>query len=492
MGQFDDAYEFIHQFDDDKSQSDLNEDDKQIEIKKIYSKIDLRILTILSVIYFFQFLDKSLINYAGVMGIKDHLDRPSQFSDLGTILYVGYIICEPFVTIGFQKLPFGKLFGGSIVLWGVLVMLHTVCLNYSSLMAIRALLGAAESTAVTGVLICNGMWYSHKQQLSRFGIITCQVSTATFVGSLMSYGFQHVDSSQTSLDSWQIMFLLMGGITMIFGVCVLIVLPDNPMSCKFLNKQEKLLLLEHLKDNQTGVENKTFKYSQIKEYLLDKQTWLIHLLTIITMIPTGAINTFSVTIIGSLGFDSKQAALMQMPVGVSSFLAIIILMYLIVYFKDKHRTLIFIGLLLIAIVGYFMLIFSKNKIANLFAVYFGNAGTCVITLIYSWNNRNTAGYTKRLARNCFTMICIAIGCLIGPQLFKTDLGRFLPAKIALLVISFVSIPLVALLGLVSRRENIKRDNLSDKQHQDFYGQFGTDYQYKDLTDIQNINFRYGY
>lgn len=479
---FDDAYKFIHQVEE------IPEVD--CSLASIYRKIDLRILPLLSTIYFLQFLDKSLLNYAGVMGIKDHLDNPSQFSDLGTILYGGYIIFEPMITFGFQKLPFAKLFGTSIVFWGIIVTLHVVCLNYSSLMAIRFLLGGVESTAATGILICNGMWYSHDQQASRFGIITCQVGTATIIGGVLSYAFQGVVGAV--LESWQIFFLMMGLITVLFGILVLVVLPDNPMKCKFLNDGEKLILLEHLKGNQTGVENKTFKKDHVIECFCDKQTWVLILLTIVSMIPTGAINTFSVTIIGSFGFNNREAALMQMPVGISSILAIMISMYTVSYSKRHTRTIIFICLLTIGSVGYIIMITTKNRVANLIAVYCGNAGTCAITLIYSWNNRNTAGYTKRLVRNCCTMICIAIGSMIGPQLFKSDAPRYLPAKISLLCISIVSMVIVSVLAMILRQENHSRDKRTEQEKQDFYEEYGQDYQFKDLTDIQNLYFRYDY
>lgn len=483
MGQFDEAYEFIHSVEDNEKEAE------PVDIKKVYRKIDKRVLPILAGIYFLQFLDKTLINYAGVMGIKDHLDDSNQFGDLATILYAGYIIFEPFIAFGFQKLPFAKLFGTSIVLWGVVVTLHVVCLNYSSLMAVRFFLGGLESSAATGILIANGMWYRHRQQSGRFAIITSQVGLATILGGLLSFAFQHVDKETSSLEGWQIYFLLMGLITVAFGAVVLMVLPDNPMSCKFLNRDEKLALLEYLRDNQTGIENKTFKMSQLKDYLKDPHTWLLHLLTIVSMIPTGAIITFSVSIIGSFGFTAKEASLMQMPVGLSSIIAILVPMYIISYCKGNYRTILFIGLLLIAIVGYFILIFSTNRYANLFGVYFGNAGTCVITLIYSWNNRNTSGYSKRLIRNCFTMISIAVGCLIAGQVFKNG---YLTAKIILLSITAASIVLVAILGYVSRAQNLKREGFTEERHQEFYKQFGDDFEYKDLTDVQNIHFRYGY
>lgn len=484
MGEFDEAYDFIHNVSEDEK----SKEPVEVDIKKVYRKIDKRVLPILAGIYFLQFLDKTLINYAGVMGIKDHLENPNQFGDLATILYAGYIIFEPFIAFGFQKLPFAKLFGTTIVLWGIIVTLHVVCLDYSSLMAVRFFLGGLESSSATGILIANGMWYRHRQQSGRFAIITSQVGIATILGSVLSYAFQHVDKS-ASLEGWQIYFLLMGLITFVFGIIVLLVLPDTPMSCKFLNRDEKLALLDYLRDNQTGIENKTFKWSQLKDYLMDKHTWILHLLTVVSMIPTGAIITFSVSIISSFGFSDKEASLMQMPVGLSSIISILVPMYIISYTKGNYRTYLFIGLLLIAIAGYFILIFSTNRYANLFGVYFGNAGTCVITLIYSWNNRNTSGYSKRLIRNCFTMISIAAGCLIAGQVFKRG---YLVAKIILLAISAASVVLVSILGFISKRENDKRDNLSKEKIDDFYAQYGDDFEYKDLTDVQNINFRYGY
>lgn len=485
MGKFDEAYEFIHEVQPlETEQSDL---------KHIYAKVDKRILPLLAGVYLLQFLDKSLLNFSAALNIKDVLDNPGQFSDLGTILYVGYIIFEPIMVIAFQKLPFAKFFAATIIVWGILVTLHACCKSYSSLMAIRFFLGASEASAAIGISMCNGMWYSHKQQLGRIAIITSQVGAATIIGGLLSFAFQYVNHQNAALYSWQILFLLIGLITFIFGLVVLKVLPDNLMRCHFLTDQEKLLLLDHLKYNQTGIENKTFKLSHLKECLRDKKTWILSVLTVVTMIPTGAINTFSITIITSLGFDSKKSTLMQMPVGLSSIIAILVPMYTVSYFNDRFRTVVFIGLLMIGIVGYFMLIFCHNKYANLFAVYFANAGTCVITLLYSWNTRNTAGYTKRLVRHSLTMICIALGSLIGPQLFKSDIPRYLNAKIALLVLSFVGIPLVLLLAYVSKQENIKRDNLSEKEIDDFnesHGKF--EYEFKDLTDIENIHFRYGY
>ena len=70
----------------------------------------------------------------------------------------------------------------------------------------------------------------------------------------------------------------------------------------FSNDGEKVEVIEHIRDNQTGIENKKIKKDHIKElFLHDKLTWPMILLTACSQISTGAIGTFSVTITGTLG-----------------------------------------------------------------------------------------------------------------------------------------------------------------------------------------------
>lgn len=185
---------------------------------------------------------------------------------------------------------------------------------------------------------------------------------------------------------------------------------------------------------------------------------------------------------------------MQMPVGVSTIILILGATYLCSYFSGKHRSHIFVSLLIPAIIGYIVMLSSTNQIGNLLSVYLINVGTCVITMIYAWNSKNTAGYTKRLARNCLTMIAFAVGCLIGPQLFRaSDAPHYRRAKTTLLVLSAVLIPLVYAIGHILKTENRKRDQLEGtKAEQEWYEKVGENFQFKDLTDVENIHFRYLY
>lgn len=482
---FDEAYEFVS----DERDETVEED---IYLKSVYRKVDLRILTILCGIYFFQFLDKSLINYAAVMGMTKNL-HGTQFNNLATILYVSYIVCEPISAYLFQILPPAKFFSICVIFWGIVVVMHIFCTHYASLMVIRMLLGCFEACVAPGCILITGMWWNRKQQLRRMGVWSIQAGTSTIIGGLLSFAFQNVHTENVKfLASWQIFFLVMGLLTIIFGIVMFIMLPDTPMKATFLTNREKLIVLENIRTNQTGTENKTFKRNQIWElFFKDKHTWPMILLTIMSMIPTGAIGTFSVTMISSFGFTNKQLALAQMPVGASTILCILGSTYLSAYFNGKFRTFIFISLLIPAIIGYIVMLSTANRIGNLLSVYLINSGTCVITMIYSWNSANTAGHTKRLARNCITMIAFAIGALIGPQLFPPSdkVNRYRTAKIVLLVLTCACIPLVLFVRYISIVENARKDK-EDKEA--WTKEIGDNFEFKDLTDIENLAFLYSY
>lgn len=59
------------------------------------------------------------------------------------------------------------------------------------------------------------------------------------------------------------MFLVVGLITVTVGIVVMFLLPDNPMSSKFMTHDEKVFAIQRLRENQTGIENKHFKFGQV-------------------------------------------------------------------------------------------------------------------------------------------------------------------------------------------------------------------------------------
>ena len=160
------------------------------------------------------------------------------------------------------------------IIWGIATACTAAAFNYHSLLVTRIIAGLFESPVSPCLMLICSQWYTSQEQASRYSFWVCGVGMAQISGAFISYGFQHVQST-TLLSSWRIMYLALGLTTSLVGAVGMFILPSSPMTAKFLTESEKVALLNHIAVNQTGIENRHFKWSQLKEAILDVQTWLL-------------------------------------------------------------------------------------------------------------------------------------------------------------------------------------------------------------------------
>ena len=91
-----------------------------------------------------------------------------------------------------------------------------------------------------------------------------------------------------------------------------------------LSHAEKVIAVERLRENNTGIENKHFKLHQALECIRDPQVLLLCLITIAASVPNGAVGSFQSIIINSLGFSTKVTALLQIPSGVIHVISVLL------------------------------------------------------------------------------------------------------------------------------------------------------------------------
>lgn len=438
------------------------------------TRVDVHILPWLCGIYLLQFLDKLLLNYAAAMGIKQNL-HGNQFANLLTMFYGAYIAGEPVMAFAMQRYSLLKSLGVFVCCWGVVVACHSACTTYAQLMVVRTLLGIFELSLAVGLIYISGMWYSKTSQAARMGLWLSMAGVATIIGALLLFGFQHIHLPKFAL--WQILFLVMGVITCVFGIGVFCFLPDNVASASWLSPQQKHAVVAAIKANQTGTKCHQVKRNQVTELLWrDPLTWPFFFTILISQIVTGAIGTFSVTVTMLFGFTNKTSALLQIPVGA---LIVIVIMTLTLLVRFAGYMVIIITMLIPSVVGAIVLLCPVSKYGQLFGLYLLYLGLSSITLFYAWTLANTGGSTKKFGRNVLTMVAFLVACIIGPQLFTGK--TYTPAKIVLLVTQLVAIPLVLGIGYLCHRLNRNK-----------HAQATGDYLLLDITDRENPEFVYKY
>jgi len=67
----------------------------EISEKHVFRRIDKRVLPILFGVYFIQFMDKVILNYANLMTLRHDVGMTGdQFSWAGTAFFLGYLVSE--------------------------------------------------------------------------------------------------------------------------------------------------------------------------------------------------------------------------------------------------------------------------------------------------------------------------------------------------------------------------------------------------------------
>lgn len=93
-----------------------------------------------------------------------------------------------------------------------------------------------------------------------------------------------------------------------------IMLPDSPVTAKFLTPKQRRMAIERLRENQTGVENKHLKWYQVREAFADYKLYLFFLIGVVANIPNGGISNFGTIIIKGFGFSTLVTTLMQVGI----------------------------------------------------------------------------------------------------------------------------------------------------------------------------------
>ncbi|KAL5526502.1 hypothetical protein ACEPAF_8226 [Sanghuangporus sanghuang] len=460
---------------------------------RLRKKLDWVIPPLSAAVYFTQYLDKTSLNYASIMGFPI---TGQKYNLVALAFYVGFFIWEFPTQYIAQKLRLGKYLGVNVVLWGVILMLQAVPTTFAPFFVLRVLLGMLESCVAPILVLIISMFYKKNEQSQRIAWFYVMVGLASVFGGFVAYGISF--DSDKSFASYRILFLMLGALAILVGIAVLIWMPDFPVRANMLTREERIATLERVRDDQCGTANKTIKKAQIIEALTDIRTWLVVLSTLVTNIPNGGLGSFGSIIVKNFGYTSKQALILGTPGGLVGAIATLVLGW----YADKRNERMFpIVLSLIpTIVGAAMLVGlneSGKKGALLFASWIVNFDGCALALLYAYNASNTSGHTKKVTVNAMTLISFSLGNAIGTETFlPKDAPDYLPGKISMLVLLASQLFICYILRFINLRLNAKkRAHIAALKARNGWTDEDIErerekHAFLDLTDIHNPYFVY--
>ncbi|KAJ5154430.1 Major facilitator superfamily domain general substrate transporter [Penicillium coprophilum] len=451
-------------------------------------KVDLVLLPLLSGTYMLQYIDKSALAYSAVFDLLPSTHMSSdQYSWLASIFYFAYLIAEYPWSILAQKTKLAKVVSGNIIAWGAMLMITAACSSFTGMAICRFLLGVFEAPITPCFMMMIGMWYTRAQQPFRAGVFYSCNGLGAMVGGILTYGIGQIDT----IAVWRAIYLILGGITLVWGVLMLLCLPDNVISSKSFSLDEKALLIGRGRLGHTGIINHQVKWYQIREALIDPQVWILFLFTLLNEVVNGGIAGFGKLIIKGLTNDSATAVALGIPFGGFQIFYVLGGTYLASRVKN-FRTVVMLVYLMPTIIGaclLWKLDHKTHKIGVLFGYYIIGAYVCSLVLALQMPATNLGGYTKRTTSVALVFLAYCAGNIIGPHAFLAEEAPIYQTGVKLiLACSSAQAALAVLLRLLLSRRNKQRDagaaalGQVASQTDESCGE--------DLTDFENPNFRY--
>ncbi|KAL4900899.1 hypothetical protein BDW74DRAFT_170470 [Aspergillus multicolor] len=464
------------------------------EEKSVLRRIDAHMLPLMCWVYMVQFADKTTLNYASLMGIRDDTNLVgNQYSWVSSIFYAGYLAWEFPTTYLFRRLPVGRYTAINIFFWGIALTCHAATTSYAGLLACRFFLGAFEATVTPAFVLITSMWYRQGEQGRRMGYWLSCNGVALILMAVIGYGLSAIQNAH--LAAWRILFLILGLLTVFTGALYFWYLPDNQTNARFLTERQKLVAIERIRDNYQGLGSSVWKWAQFREAFKDPRTYIYVLFSLIMNIPNGGITTFGSLVIKSFGFNDRLSLLLGAPAGVFDIGGKLLFTTLSDKFMD--RTLMAFLAILVALIGSILMIaVPQDKTGALLLGYYmisvaGAAWGLMMTAI----SNNTLGYTKKVTVNGLQIVAYAAGNWIGPQTFRADdAPEYRRGKTLVAVMYGVSALLLVALRVVNAWENRRRDKLQQDAGVDMGNEETRERvereKFMDLTDFEQLHFRY--
>lgn len=183
---------------------------------------------------------------------------------------------------------------------------------------------------------------------------------------------------------------------------------------------------------------------------------------------------------------------MQIPYGTIIALLILLSVWINDRLPANNRCYVTIFFLLPNVAGSFGLCFlpEDNRVGRLICYYLTGSYNASFVLILSILTANIAGHIKKVVTNAMIFLGVCAGNIAGPFFYKDDQAPRYPLGIWSMIVShFIEIALVLVLRTALALENRRRDRVQGIEGREW----GLDETaFSDLTDKENLNFRYIY
>ncbi|KAI9726856.1 MAG: hypothetical protein M1834_001482 [Cirrosporium novae-zelandiae] len=422
-------------------------------------KLDLYLLPYLSIMYFFNSVDRSNLGNAKTDGMDTDLGfTGNEYSLLLLLFYIPNGLCD---------LPLNMLtksFSGRIVLptlmtaWGSIALLQCAATNFAGMLVLRLIMGALEAGFFAGVVFYLTLFYTRGELGFRISLFFGSALVASAFSGLISYGVFQIDNPR--IEGWKWLFIIEGALTVFFGAGAFFWLPASPETAWFLQPHEKKAAHVRMLRDGTSKVGTEFSFRESFQGWNTPRFGLWCLIAFTYPIAFSTTANFLPQIVGRLGYSTVKTNLWTVAPNCVGFVVLVC----VCFSSDKlrERTFHIVLSLIISLIGMIILC-AINVLAHKSVAYFAcfmmAAGAYIPScLVHSWHNNNNLNESSRAAWTGLLVGLGNLGGILSTATFRTEYApSYIPTLIATSCCNAVCIISVLIMGIWMKSENRKRN-----------------------------------
>ncbi|KAI1802764.1 MFS transporter [Daldinia bambusicola] len=282
--------------------------------KRLVRKLDLYLLPIPWLMYFFNSLDRNAIVNGKLDGLAEQLHMEGyEYNTCVAIFFVGYLLGQVPSNMIINRVPPSYFMAGFMTAWSVTTLCTFLVRDYTSMLVARLILGLAESPFYPGMIYMFSMFYTRREIAARMSIfLTGNMAAGAFSGLISAPIFTGM-GGLCGLTGWQWLFIIQGSLSTAVAIVGFLYLPDSPLKNRWLTPDERRLAHDRVVNDTTEKhEGTTSVMKGCKEALLDYRAWLFCLAYNLHISSHGFRN-FLPTVVENLGLDTTTALVLTCP-----------------------------------------------------------------------------------------------------------------------------------------------------------------------------------
>jgi MFS transporter, ACS family, tartrate transporter len=209
-----------------------------IPMSPLYRKIAWRLVPFLVILYMVAFLDRVNISFAALTMNRDLGISEVVYGFAAGVFFLSYCLFEIPANLVLARMGARRWLSILMVLWGFVSMGTAFVHSEAAYIAVRFLLGIAESGFYPGVIYYFTFWMPRGLRTRILALFLLAVPLCNSIGSPISAHIlllEHLGG----LKGWQWLFLIEGAPALLLGVATWFVLADRPRSARWLSDAEK-------------------------------------------------------------------------------------------------------------------------------------------------------------------------------------------------------------------------------------------------------------